>query len=173
MVSCSFDTEVTQFLRACLETVDIRNEFPTYSAVWAIMKVSLLSLWSSCGCMSSCGSRTWTRYLQTHRVRGVYNGHVNVFFRLKLSHRLVYRSDFGTPCIHTPFEYQRRCHFRQWSRVGLVEQSYCGTKLAGWFKSKTSCHRPIFSGSSSPESKEPQTRCSVGPEIFRTITRLL
>lgn len=33
-----FDTEVTQFLRACLETVDIRNEFPSYSAVWAIMK---------------------------------------------------------------------------------------------------------------------------------------
>lgn len=45
MVSYSFDTEVTHFLRACLENADIRNEFPSYSAVWAIMKVSLLSLW--------------------------------------------------------------------------------------------------------------------------------
>jgi hypothetical protein len=44
MVLCSFDAEVTQFLRACLDIVDIRNEVPSYSAVWAIMKVSLLSL---------------------------------------------------------------------------------------------------------------------------------
>jgi hypothetical protein len=44
MFSYSFDTEVTQFLRACLETVDIRDEFPSYSAIWAIMKVSLLLL---------------------------------------------------------------------------------------------------------------------------------
>jgi hypothetical protein len=41
---CSFDGEVTQFLRACLELVDIRNELPSYSAVWAVMKVGLLSL---------------------------------------------------------------------------------------------------------------------------------
>ena len=42
MVSYSFDTEVTQFLHVCLEHVDIRNEFPSYSAVYGIMKVSLL-----------------------------------------------------------------------------------------------------------------------------------
>ena len=85
MVSHSFDTEVTHFLRACLEAVDIRSGIPTYSAVWAIMKVSLLSLWSICGRMAHSGSRTWTRYLQTHRVRGVCNGHGGkVFFRLKL-----------------------------------------------------------------------------------------
>jgi hypothetical protein len=39
---CSFDAEAAQFLRACLNLVDIRNELPPYSAVWAIMKVSLL-----------------------------------------------------------------------------------------------------------------------------------
>jgi hypothetical protein len=40
----SFDAEAVQFLRACLSMVDIRNELPPYSAVWAIMKVSLPSL---------------------------------------------------------------------------------------------------------------------------------
>jgi len=33
-----FDSEVAQFLRACLELVDIRNELPSNSAVWAVMK---------------------------------------------------------------------------------------------------------------------------------------
>lgn len=41
---CSFDAEAAQFLRACLDIVDIRDKVPSYSAVWAIMKVSLLSL---------------------------------------------------------------------------------------------------------------------------------
>jgi hypothetical protein len=41
-VLCSFDGEVAQFLRACLE-LDIRNELPSYSAVWAVMEVDLLS----------------------------------------------------------------------------------------------------------------------------------
>jgi len=41
---CRFDGEVAQFLLACLELVDIRNELPSYSAVWAVMKVGLLSL---------------------------------------------------------------------------------------------------------------------------------
>lgn len=40
---CSFDAEAAQFLRACLDLVDIRDEVPAYSAVWAVMKVSLLS----------------------------------------------------------------------------------------------------------------------------------
>lgn len=40
----SFDAEVAQFLRACLGLVDIPNELPSYSAVWAVMKVSPLSL---------------------------------------------------------------------------------------------------------------------------------
>jgi hypothetical protein len=44
VVLCSFDAEAAQFLRACLDIVDIRNEVPSYSAVWAIMKVSFLSL---------------------------------------------------------------------------------------------------------------------------------
>ena len=44
VVLCSFDAEAAQFLHACLDLVDIRNEVPSYSAVWAIMKVSLLSL---------------------------------------------------------------------------------------------------------------------------------
>jgi hypothetical protein len=44
MVLCSFDSEVAQFLRVCLELVDIRHELPSYSAVWAVMKVGLLSL---------------------------------------------------------------------------------------------------------------------------------
>jgi len=43
-VLCSFDGEVAQFLRACLELVDIRSELPSYSAVWAVMKVGLLPL---------------------------------------------------------------------------------------------------------------------------------
>jgi hypothetical protein len=43
-ILCSFDAEVAQFLRACLELVDIRNELPSYPAAWAIMKVGLLSL---------------------------------------------------------------------------------------------------------------------------------
>lgn len=53
MVSYSFDTEVTQFLHVCLEHVDIRNEFPSYSAVYGIMKVSLPLLGLNGGCMSS------------------------------------------------------------------------------------------------------------------------
>jgi hypothetical protein len=40
----SFDAEVAQFLRACLGLVDIPNELPSYSAVWAVMKVGPLSL---------------------------------------------------------------------------------------------------------------------------------
>ncbi len=38
----------TAILRTCLELVDIRNELPSYSAVWAVVKIGLLLIPNGC-----------------------------------------------------------------------------------------------------------------------------
>ncbi len=75
---CSFDAEVTQFLRVCLELEDIRNELPSYSAVWAVMKVSLMPPLLQLRRGAYDRTRRWSRYHRTHLVQGVYSGHTKL-----------------------------------------------------------------------------------------------
>jgi len=72
----SFDAEVAQFLRACFEMVDVRNGIPSYSAVWAIMKVCILPLMVVQSRLHghTCRTRKWPHYHRTRRAQGVYNG---------------------------------------------------------------------------------------------------
>ena len=71
----SFDAEVAQFLRAIFEKTDIRYGIPSYSTVWAVMKVCIpLSVdlhWR----LHNSIVRKWSLYRLIPRVQGVCSGH--------------------------------------------------------------------------------------------------
>jgi hypothetical protein len=104
---CSFDAEVTQFLRVCLELEDIRNELPSYSAVWAVMKVGLLPPLLQLRHGAYDKTRRWSRYLRTHPVQGVYSGHTKLSRRCWIM--LVYGlsiTNLGVSYMQIFFEYR-------------------------------------------------------------------
>jgi hypothetical protein len=75
MVQYSFDAEVSQFLQACFEKADIRNDEPSYSTVWAIMKVCIRHWWLSLTLTRVCCEiRKWTICHRINLVQGVCNG---------------------------------------------------------------------------------------------------
>ena len=71
----SFDTELAQFLRAVFERADIRYEIDTYSKVWAIMKVCVLSSMDRLHDHDVKLTRKWPLCLPISQVQGVCSGH--------------------------------------------------------------------------------------------------
>ena len=75
---CSFDTEVAHFLRVVFEKVDIRDGIASYSTVWPIMKVCILSSIDQCRHLQDCDvelTRRWSLCRPIPQVQGVCSGH--------------------------------------------------------------------------------------------------
>lgn len=73
----SFDTEVANFLRVVFERADIRDGIDSYSKVWAIMKVCILSSVDLRGHFDPDVelTRKWSLYRRIPQVLGVCSGH--------------------------------------------------------------------------------------------------